>query len=104
MNTQPAQETTSEYAVKRVIAFHDKVMLSKRAVAVLLGISPAALLRWMDGATHPYQWTAEQALRRIEWFDDADVANGLYARLETLTPKGRMSELQKVIDDKTQTA
>lgn len=76
-------------------------MLSKRKVAELLGISPSALIRWMEGTTQPYDWTAEQALRRIEWFDQADRETGLYARLDTLTPRERMVELEKVIADKT---
>lgn len=99
MNTEKSTE-----AVDQVTAFFGRVMLSKRNVARLLGISPSALIRWMEGTTQPYEWTAEQALRRIEWFDEADRESGLYARLDTLTPRERMAELEKVIDAKINAA
>lgn len=97
-------DNASAEAVEQVTTFFSRVMLSKRNVAKLLGISPSALIRWMEGSTQPYQWTAEQALRRIEWFDEADRDTGLYAKLDTLTPRERMAELERVIEAKTTAA
>lgn len=89
--------------VTEINRFCDKTLVSKRNNALLLGISPSTLVRWIDvtNATEPYDWTAQQVLRRIALFDEEDAKSGLYARLVSMTPKERMGALEKVLEDQS---
>lgn len=94
-----ALQEAPDKVAEEIRLFCNKTLVSKRNNARLLGISPSTLVRWLDGTTEPYDWTARQVLRRIELFDEEDKRNGLYSRLVSMTPRERMAALGKVLED-----
>lgn len=97
MNTLSHDRPDPTLVRTKVLNFLDHVMLSRRSAADLLGISHSSLVRWAEGTTDPYTWTAEPVLKRIEVLDAEHERVGLYDQLVHMTHAERLEVLKEVL-------